>query len=313
MWRFNSAEGEDEPRVFIGLELEYDNDTDDDELESHAKYLDQNYGLSITQDGSVSGFEVKTHPSSLAYYQQDQKWGWLEYLRDNDFEGWDATNAGIHANINPEAFDNASHLYKFIAFIYTNITDVGIFAGRLNPHYSSFTDRRLLTNKSLSYFKSRLGYWERGERGSAVNTTNNGRIEVRLFRSSMNRDRILAIVEFVHALIEYTRHLPTEHIRRNRDQVFKFSSLVRFASEQTDHEYLNFCENFHTWNEDGTWHNAEDDLLRYFKNSRNHWSNERMYPHYDSLEKFDAMAFTRDSEFLGMPEVFFTALNQEGM
>ena len=247
--------------VFIGLELEYDNDdADEDDLEKHAKYLDQNYRLSITQDGSVSGFEVKTHPSSLAYYQQDQKWGWLTYLKDNYFEGWDATNAGIHANINPEAFDNGSHLYKFIAFIYTNITDVGIFSGRLNPHYSTFTDRRLLTHKSLSYFKRRNN-WERGERGAAVNTTNDGRIEVRLFRSSMNRERILAIVEFVHALIEYTRHLPSEHIRRNRDQVFKFSSLVRFASEQTNHEYVNFCENFHTWNEDGTWNNAKDDQI----------------------------------------------------
>jgi len=46
-----------------------------------------------------------------------------------------------------------------------------------------------------------------GTRFQAVNVQNSGTIEVRIFKGTLKKERILANLEMVHACVEYTRNL----------------------------------------------------------------------------------------------------------
>jgi hypothetical protein len=85
--------------------------------------------------------------------------------------------------------------------IYDNQRQVERIAGRTNTHYASFQDKGNLVRK-VKYGSQNNG------RYSAVNTDNNDTLEVRVFRGSLRKERVLSALEFVHACAEYTRDLP---------------------------------------------------------------------------------------------------------
>lgn len=84
--------------------------------------------------------------------------------------------------------------------IYDNQRQVERIAGRSSAHYANFSDKGNLVRKVKD------GYQNNG-RMSAVNTENSETIEVRVFKGSLRKERVLSAIEFVHASVEYTRDI----------------------------------------------------------------------------------------------------------
>lgn len=173
----------------------------------------------LKDDGSLSdGFEIVTHPHTLETYQKEFDWQVLDRLKDEGYRSWNTSTCGLHVHVSRSAFGNGdpweyplsedersrrilarqAHELRFMKLIYDNQRQVERIAGRSENSYASFNDKGKLVRK-IKY-----GHQENG-RYSAINTENDTTLEVRVFKGSLRKERVLSAVEFVHACVEYTR------------------------------------------------------------------------------------------------------------
>jgi hypothetical protein len=82
--------------------------------------------------------------------------------------------------------------------IYDNQRQVERIAGRSGNHYATFGDKGKLVEK-VKYGSQSNG------RYSAINTENDATLEVRVFKGSLRKERVLSALEFVAASVEYTQ------------------------------------------------------------------------------------------------------------
>lgn len=158
------------------------------------------------EDASLQyGLEMVTHPMTLEY-AQNRDWSVLSSLRQQGFRSWDTTTAGMHIHVARTAFDGTSHLYRFTQLVLKNEPACTTFAGRQNDTYASFRD-----GYQPGFLAKVIKGREYGSRG-AVNLQNGATVEVRMFRGSLKKKRLLANLEFVHAAVEYTRVLTVPQV-----------------------------------------------------------------------------------------------------
>lgn len=230
---------------YLGLELEVENSHDQYGTEETARYIQESYlgaRAYIKHDGSISdGFEIVTHPHTLSAIENDFNWSVLDRLSSRGFRSWDAqdSSCGIHVHISRTAFGQDSqrrrvsnhksdaHLLRFMKLIYDNQRQVERLAGRSSQRWADFGDKGRLVNKVKNGQQSNGRY-------SAVNTENWNTIEVRVFKGSLNKQRVLSALEFVTAVTEYTRDLKVTGTNRALD----WSRFVSYVVAH-DREYPN--------------------------------------------------------------------------
>lgn len=205
-------------QYYLGFELEVEARNESryagaeiaqDELGSHAYMKD---------DGSLSdGFEIVTHPHTLEAYQTDFNWEFIPRLKRNGFRSWNTDTCGLHVHVSRTAFGTGespwgrsdrdqlilkkqAHELRFMKLIYDNQRQVERIAGRSGNHYATFGDKGKLVEKV------KFGSQSNG-RYSAINTENDATLEVRVFKGSLRKERVLSALEFVTASVEYTRNL----------------------------------------------------------------------------------------------------------
>lgn len=179
------------------------------ELGSHAYMKD---------DGSLNdGFEIVTHPHTLEAYQQEFNWEFIPRLKREGFRSWNTETCGLHVHVSRTAFGEGiepwgrpnrdqiilrrqAHELRFMKLIYDNQRQVERIAGRSGNHYATFGDKGKLVEK-VKYGNQSNG------RYSAINTENDATLEVRVFKGSLRKERVLSALEFVAASVEYTRDL----------------------------------------------------------------------------------------------------------
>ena len=175
----------------------------------------------LKDDGSLSdGFEIVTHPHTLEKYHTEFNWSVLDTLKNKGYRSWNTTTCGLHVHVSRTAFGTGdpwaygvssskrsqlllqrqAHELRFMKLVYDNQRQVERISGRSNNHYATFQDKGKLLRKI------KLGYQESG-RYSAINTENDETIEVRVFKGSLRKERVLSALEFVHASVEYTRDI----------------------------------------------------------------------------------------------------------
>ena len=181
------------------------------ELEVEAKDGDYNWGAEyvynqvhdrayLKYDGSLSnGFEIVSHPHSLEEFQKEFPWHMLDELKTNGFRSWNTSSCGIHVHVSRAAFKDDAHQIKFTKLIYDNQRQVERLAGRKSS-YAKFNDKGKVVRKV------KFGNQSDG-RYSAVNNENENTLEVRVFRGSLRKERVLSALEFTHAAVEYTKTL----------------------------------------------------------------------------------------------------------
>jgi hypothetical protein len=182
----------------------------------------------LKYDGSLShGFEIVSHPHSLHEMQNEFPWDMLERLRRDGFRSWNTSSCGLHVHVSRTAFNGSTlnqretHQIKFLKLIYDNQRQVQRLAGRQST-YASFDDKGRLVPKV------KMGSQTSG-RYSAVNIENDATLEVRVFRGSLRKERVLSAVEFTHAAVEYTRNLK---IVAN-DKPLSWAKFVGYVSDHS--------------------------------------------------------------------------------
>jgi hypothetical protein len=198
--------------------------------------LGQDYCITKS-DGSLpsDGFEVVTAPRGLAEH--------IKRFKDWDikpsYRAWNSGQCGLHVHIDSKAF-NALTLGKFIQFINAddNADFIRKLAGR-HPlrddqarHYCASESQTILTNPktalkgkdSSRYRMVNTAGLERSEMrrlGMDTNTCNGGKfntVELRIFRASLKKERLLSQIEFTHAAVMFCR---TASMRDLTEAAFK--------------------------------------------------------------------------------------------
>lgn len=204
-------------------------------------------------DGSLpsGGFEVVTAPRKLDEHIK-RFCAWFSGGIPTHFSAWDRESCGMHVHIDSRAF-TAMTLGKFLMLINssTNVDFIRRIAGR-HPsvdrqarEYCAAEEQDILDNpkhaikgKSTRRYRmvnttclkrteaERLGVQHVGERD--FNT-----IELRIFRSSLKRERILAQIEFTHAAVMFCR------VASYRD--LDYSSFIKWL-RTTNNTYPNLAD-----------------------------------------------------------------------
>ena len=177
-------------------------------------------------DGSLpgDGFEVVTAPRGLdEHIKRFKAWD-----VNSSYRAWNAGTCGLHVHVDSRAFTPMT-LGKFLMFINddNNADFIRSLAGR-HPktdsqarHYCAADDQSLLTNpktavkgKDSSRYRMvnvcnmdrdemrRLGidHYKFDTSGRKFNT-----VELRIFRASLKKERLLAQIEFTHAAVMFVR------------------------------------------------------------------------------------------------------------
>ena len=224
------------------------------ELEVEARNTSRYEGASMVQDilgsraymkddGSLSdGFEIVTHPHTLSDYQTEFNWDFIPKLKREGFRSWNTDTCGLHVHVSRTAFGTGNimwntpnnqrdelilrrqaHELRFMKLIYDNQRQVERIAGRSGNSYATFQDKGKLVSK-LKYGNQSSG------RYSAINTENDATLEVRVFKGSLRKERVLSALEFVTASVEYTRNLKVT----SKNQALSWLRFTAYVSDNME-------------------------------------------------------------------------------
>lgn len=165
-------------------------------------------GLLCETDGSLDdrlGAELIGPPLKFEDYKKpDSIWNkFLEQSRGKCL-GFDAgTGYGFHVSINRQALGHL-HCGKLMVFVHSNKALCQKIAGRSSEQWARHTHKKI----SSSFRKGEDGSYrplEEGNKFEALAIRSQNRLEMRIFRSTLNKEGFMKNIEFVHASISYTK------------------------------------------------------------------------------------------------------------
>jgi len=208
----------------MGIELEITSESNNvsDAIEDVRDQLGESYCI-IKEDGSLpdNGFEIVTAPRGLPEHIAKFK----AWNIDPAYRAWDVGQCGMHVHIDSRAFTRLT-IGKFIMFIndannrnfirkiagrhpaldnqaarYCRAEDQGAMDTPIKAIKGKDADRFFMVNmQNLKEEESRrLGFKDKFDSGK-YNT-----VELRIFRASLKKDRLLAQIEFAHAGVFFCR------------------------------------------------------------------------------------------------------------
>lgn len=206
-----------EGKYHLGFELETEFDEDESDALEPARFFTSRVAEEVAflkSDGSLTnGFEIVSNPMTLDWARKEFPFGIVDSLRQNHGAmAWDSQNCGFHVHISRTAFDNDPHLFRFCKFFTHNVSFLTAFAGRHSTSYAAY-DSNGNFESSASHLKHKVKGRE-SSRYQAVNTTNEDTVEVRIFRGTLRKERILANMSLVQALVEFTRGMNTPEVAK---------------------------------------------------------------------------------------------------
>lgn len=208
----------------MGIELEITSGSTNvsDAIEDVRDQLGESYCI-IKEDGSLpsNGFEIVTAPRGLPEHLAKFK----SWNIDAAYRAWDVGQCGMHVHIDSRAFTRLT-IGKFIMFIndannrdfirkiagrhpaldnqaarYCRAEDQGAMDTPIKAIKGKDADRFFMVNmQNLKEEESRrLGFKDKFDSGK-YNT-----VELRIFRASLKKERLLAQIEFAHAVVFFCR------------------------------------------------------------------------------------------------------------
>lgn len=207
--------GTDKAGLFIGMELEVEN-CSDDEPEMEDDYcstetnelargfldaVDPNRAedlLYLKHDGSLdNGWEIVTHPCSFEFWMKEFPFEKIEALKLQGIRSGNTETAGNHFHLSKQAFTNY-HLYKFMKFHYDNEPLMLFMAQRDPEHWGAFNQKDELVHQA---------HYKEGnhERYTAINLQNFYTVELRYFKGNLRKDRLKSRIQFIHAAFVFTK------------------------------------------------------------------------------------------------------------
>lgn len=170
----------------------------------------------LKSDGSLSnGFEIVTHPMSYPFFVRKFPWDMLPRLRDAGAEVGDGT--GIHVHVSRAGFTDPVHQFKWLKWWHRSRDQVSHLAGRDSGRWAAYRPEDREAVKDVCKGRHSRGRWQdsdywTADRYSAVNVTNPDTYEVRVFRSSLEPERVKSMIGLVDASVHFTRELTVPDI-----------------------------------------------------------------------------------------------------
>lgn len=156
----------------------------------------------LKSDGSLNyGFEIVTHPMTFDYAMNKMDWSHLTRLSKMDYRSWDTSTCGLHIHTSRRGFKDKRHLWFFTQLINGHYAQCIKLAGRSSEQWSAFAGQKKEASDIV------LGKKFSHNRYVAVNLCNTATIEIRMFRGSLNPDRVRMAIQFVRSCVEYTRDM----------------------------------------------------------------------------------------------------------
>lgn len=209
--------------IHYGIELEVSTDMDNADAVLDALGGDNESHVYLKEDGSISdhGFEIVTHPHTLAAHRD--LWSGL-FSKSRLIRDLDASGNGMHVHIQRK-YLTALQIQKMVVFLNRaeNERFVVAMADRDSSRWA-----RLIPSK-------RIGHCESGDRYEALNLCNSHTVELRIFRGTVKASRFFANLEFADALVSFTRHASCHgltvaafaaHVRANRKAYLNLDKLM---------------------------------------------------------------------------------------
>lgn len=183
----------------------------------------------LKHDGSISrGFEIVTHPHTLGAYQNHFDWSFLEWLSNNGALSWRTDTCGLHVHISRVAFRSLVHQALFTYLIQNNKQQMTRLAGRTS-HWAKFGDDDSPVPKKVK--------GEAWDRYQAVNMLNRSTVEIRIFKGSLMKRRVLMALELVNACFEYTRLMTVnDYVRGNTS----WGAFAKWVKTRKEYDNLNY-------------------------------------------------------------------------
>ena len=186
--------------LYVGVELETECPEGVSRRDaSLAIYEHYSHRILQKEDGSLNnGIEFVTGKLSL----EEHKKLWptvCETAVQAGLRSWKHKTTGLHVHLSRSHFSSLD-IGKLVCFI--NSSDLAIranlrkLAGRASTGYSEIKHKKIgCAHRSCE------------TRYEAVNLTNDATVEIRIFKGTLNPSRILADIEFCHALAGYVKHI----------------------------------------------------------------------------------------------------------
>jgi len=214
------ASSMDPTQMFMGFELEVESTAG--RTVAGAEWVISKLGdvAYLKEDGSINnGFEIVTHPCTLAYYMNNFDWKGISKLKSYGFESWNTSTCGLHIHVGRKSFVSDIHQWKFLYFIYKNKQALVKFAGRQSTYANFSLDNFLNGHTNWNDNESVIrgdklmdmakGQKVNQQRYCAANLQSRNTIELRFFKPSLNVKTVQACLQFCDALFEYTKVLTT--------------------------------------------------------------------------------------------------------
>ena len=188
-------------------------------------------------DGSLSdGFELVTHPMTLAFHQMQMPWGQiLDCLRHMGYRSHQTSTCGLHCHINRSSLGKTPEQQEEV------IARILYF---VEKHWEELVEFSRRTQQQLDQWASRYGYHDspkailkraKGGMGRycCVNLTNEDTIEFRLFRGTLKYNTIIAALQLVDQICQAAISLCDDEI-----QNLSWTSFAAHCSQPELIQYL---------------------------------------------------------------------------
>lgn len=220
---FASRRNEAGGHMTFGLELEVDGGNN---AEDTAQAItDAAEGrIYCKQDGSLSnaGFEIVTHPATLAYHLYDFRWANIcRIAKQAGYKSHDTETCGLHIHVGRHELGSCDSerlavAKKLVLLVSVLKDDMVKFSRRKAERLDRWASIPDISTDGLSEAGLLDAAYNavRYSRYMAVNLQNSSTVEFRLFRGTLKRDTICASMQLVSNLCKYAMtHTATECAR----------------------------------------------------------------------------------------------------
>lgn len=223
-WKIkNSTTDGNYKNIPIGFELEVSrgDDVNSDISNDAVAYMaiKKSGNLVVAErDGSINnGFELISHPMTMGYISnrgKDKLSDMFSFIKDIGFEGDDS--CGLHFHVSRESLTTPNRseeetIDNIILLVETFKREIAKFARRESCHYSHFLTDEYDDVYMTSVKKKK--HEKCGDRYCAVNLTNGGTIEFRMFKSTVDFNTFMASIELINNIVNIARYKDIDGIK----------------------------------------------------------------------------------------------------
>ena len=232
---------------YFGLEIETECTGDITEVIENENYYWATNDSSIQCLNGGCAAEIVTQPTTFKAWQNYSD-TFFDALENNCVTN---NSCGLHIHVNRNSVSDET-IEKAMLFISKHYEKIAIFADRLMCNICSYAENNLEYYKDFypnsKSVKEEINIIKRGKddvrhKYLAINTLHKNTYEFRIFNSTVDKNKILAYIEFVDALLEYCS-------KSNFLQIYKsdFLDLNKYA-EGWD-KYKNLTHKFSVLNQE---------------------------------------------------------------